>query len=85
MMHTALFIKAVSKVFKVLLQHHHGSIKVTADISQQKKEQAIKSQCNISNMPRVQPATLVEYSPNNRHQAIASSIQRIPLLHTKEV
>jgi hypothetical protein len=27
MMHMALFIKAVSKVFKVLLQHHHGLIK----------------------------------------------------------
>jgi hypothetical protein len=85
MMHTALFIKAVSKVFKVLLQHHHGSIKVAANISQRKKKQAIKSLCDISNTPRLQPTTLVEYSPNDRHQAIASSNQRFPLFHRKEV
>jgi hypothetical protein len=42
MMHTTLFIKLVSKVFKVLLQHHHGYVKVAAKMSQRKKEQAIK-------------------------------------------
>jgi hypothetical protein len=84
-MHTVLFIKAVSKVFKVLLQHHHRSIKVAANISQWKKEQAIKNLCDISNTSRLQPAILVEYSLNDRHQAIASSIQRFPLLHMKEV
>jgi hypothetical protein len=67
MMHTTLFIKPVSKVFKVLLQHHHGSIKVAANISRRKKEQAIKSLCDISNMSRLQPTTLVEYSPHDRH------------------
>jgi hypothetical protein len=85
MMHTALFIKPVFKVLSVLLHPAHGSIKVAANISQQNWEQAIKSLCDISNAPRVQPATLVEYSPNNRHQAIASSIQRLPLLHRKKV
>jgi hypothetical protein len=84
-MHTALFIKPVFKVLSVLLHPTHGSIKVAANINQQNWEQAIKSLCNISNAPRVQPATLVEYSLNNRHQAIASSIQRLPLLHRKKV
>jgi hypothetical protein len=85
MMHTILFIKPVFKVLSVLLHPAHGSIKVAANISQQNWEQAIKSLCDISNAPRVQPATLVEYSPNNCHQAIASSIQRLPLLHRKKV
>jgi hypothetical protein len=66
MMHTTLFIKPVFKVLSVLLHSAHGSIKVTANISQRNREQAIKSVCDISNAPRVQPATLVEYSPNNR-------------------
>jgi hypothetical protein len=74
MMHTALFSKPVFKVLSVLLHFIHGSIKVAANISQRNKEQTIKILCDISNVPRVQPATLVEYSPNNRHQAIASSI-----------
>jgi hypothetical protein len=85
MMHTALFIKPVFKVLSVLLHPAHGSIKVAANISQQNWEQAIKNLCDISNAPRVQPATLVEYSANNRHQAIASSIQRLSLLHRKKV
>jgi hypothetical protein len=75
MMHTSLFIKLVFKILSVLLHPAHGSIKVAANISQRNREQAIKILCDISNAPRVQPATLVEYSPNNRHQAIASSIQ----------
>jgi hypothetical protein len=83
MMHMALFIKQVSKVFKVLLQYHHGSIKVVAKSSQRKKEQAIKSLCDISNAPRVQSSTLIE--SNNRHQMIVSSIQKLVLLHRKKV
>jgi hypothetical protein len=85
MMHTTLFIKPVFKVLSVLLYPAHGSIKVAVNISQQNKEQAIKNLCDISNAPRVQPTTLVEYSPDNRHQAIASNIQRLPLLYRKKV
>jgi hypothetical protein len=85
MMHMALFIKPAFKVLSVLLHFSYGSIKVAVNISQRNKEQAIKILCNISNAPRVQPVTLVEYSPNNRHQASASNIQRLPLLHRKKV
>jgi predicted transglutaminase-like protease len=85
MMHKALFIKLAFKVLSVLLHSPHGSIKVAANISQRNKEQAIKILCDISNVPRVQLATLVEYSPNNHHQAIAFNIQRLPLLHRKKV
>jgi hypothetical protein len=81
----ALFIKSVFKILSVLLYPAYRSIKVAANINQRNREQAIKSLCVISNAPRVQPTTLVEYSPNNHHQAIASSIQRLPLLDDPQV
>jgi hypothetical protein len=84
MMHTVLFIKPAFTVLSVLLHSAHGSIKMAAN-SQRNKEQAMKILCDISNAPRVQPTTLVEYSPNNHHQAIASNIQRLLLLHRKKI
>jgi hypothetical protein len=78
----ALFIKAVVIVSQ---KYNHGSIKVVAKISQRKKEQAKKCLWGILNASRVQPAILVEYSPNNRHHMIASNIHRSSLLHRKKV
>jgi hypothetical protein len=57
---------------------------IDANISQRKKEQAMQCLWGIFNVSRLQPATLVEYSPNNHHQAIASSSQRFPLFHIRK-
>jgi hypothetical protein len=58
---------------------------VAAKISQQKKLQVLKDEQGICNVISVQLATIAEYSPNNRHQTIASSIHGSPLLQRKEL
>jgi hypothetical protein len=58
---------------------------VSTKISQLKKLQVLIHQLCISNALSVQPFTLVEDRPNDRHQTIAANIHSSPLLWWKEV
>jgi hypothetical protein len=58
----------------------HLSTKVAAKISHLKRLHGALFLLNITKSLSVQPATLAEDSPNDRHQTIASNIYSSPLL-----